>query len=102
MHHKVAAMSAEPTKPPGSRTAKKIWEGTLTTNHQDMAGNLYDGLKALADGEENYKKPSAKRMKNAAATQILGTKDAFLRLAAERYAAQAVCDGKHSVQVNWA
>lgn len=107
MHHKVPLMPAEPTKPfteklkavanglgiscaselpepPKSRTAKKIWEGTLSTNHQDMAGKLWDGLKSLAEGGVNYKKPG-ERKRCESSLQALGTKDTFLRLAAEQY-----------------
>jgi len=116
MRHKVAAMPAEPTKPfteklkavanalgiscaselpepPESRTAKKIWEGTLTSNHQDMAGKLWDGLKTLADGGYDYKK-SKQRQKCQSGLQALGTKDDFVALAAEQYAAQARCRAK--------
>ncbi|OYW77251.1 MAG: hypothetical protein B7Z37_04950 [Verrucomicrobia bacterium 12-59-8] len=106
MHHKIGTMAAEPNQaftqklkevaaalgiqcaselpePPKKRTAQEMWNGTLTREHQDMVGKLYDGLKKLAIGcqDANYKTWP----KNQDALDMLGPKENFLLLAKAQY-----------------
>lgn len=108
MHHKIAAMPAEPTKPfteklkavaaalgirrhqdlPGldTRSAKAIWSGVLSDKHESNAKKLWAGLNRLAGGE-----PGCGRTKNDKALGMLGKAKDFLKLAAEQFAAQTAC-----------